>query len=680
MNAPMKKKSYTQNYRSEWENKEEFKHWLRPVPGDSTKAFCSYCHSVIYAKLNDLQKHMETKKHKTKSELFSSNLRLNFPTAPTKTKCKHCARAECTLALYIAEHSSIRHIDHLTDVCKKCFNDSKSITDMKLHRTKCTQVINDILAPHFEKELLSDIGDQKYSLLLDESTDVSVTKYLGIVVRYFSLKQNKVVSAFLTLQSLESCDAVGIVTALVKCLRDRGLDIQNLIGIGTDNAAVMTGARHSVYTILKTEYNLPHLILIPCVCHSLQLAVTHASEGTLPRNIEFLIRETYNWFSHSTKRQIEYKKIFQFINCGEAPLKVLKACNTRWLSIEPAIVRILSQWDELKLHFLTTKDHCYTAEMLHAMYSDESNQLYMCFLRSILGVVQQTIKIFESEKANPVKLLSSLMELLRSVCQGILLPSAATTDQDYMNLKIKDHLSPVPYLGYHFESQLQKLPTHHNLNIKIIKGRCVEFNVKLAEEIQKRLPDNYKNLEKMTLLSEDETLKQSKDTSISVLASEMGFTVEKIDKILRQWKTIHFVDWNPLNGDTIAFWAKVSSYKNAAGINTFQDLCDFAIAVLSLPHSNAEVERVFSAMNIVKNKLRNKLSEKTLNSLLLIRNQLKIKNATCSTYDLPDDVLNEVGKNRPKVTGDALALVEASTSTSPDIITEDVDDVFDFEI
>ncbi|GBP19894.1 hypothetical protein EVAR_75187_1 [Eumeta japonica] len=64
---------------------------------------------------------------------------------------------------------------------------------------------------------------------------------------------------------------------------------------------------------------------------------------------------------------------------------------------------------------------------------------------------------------------------------------------------------------------------------------------------------------------------------------------------------------------------------------------------------------------------------------LRIRNQLKIKNVTCSTYDLLDDVLNEVGKNKLKVTGDALAL-KASTSTSPDIITEDVDDEFDFEI
>ncbi|CAG5050136.1 unnamed protein product [Parnassius apollo] len=183
MEAALKKKHYTQHYRSEWENNEEFKHWLRPVPGDSSKAFCNYCRSEMYAKLNDLKKHLETKKHKKHCQLLSQNKQLTFSATATKI-CKGCSRAECTLVLYIAEHSSIFHIDHLTDVCKQCLKDSKSTIDIKLHRTKCTQIINDILAPHFKKELRSDISDQKYSLLLDESTDISVTKYLGIVVRY----------------------------------------------------------------------------------------------------------------------------------------------------------------------------------------------------------------------------------------------------------------------------------------------------------------------------------------------------------------------------------------------------------------------------------------------------------------------------------------------------------------
>ncbi|KAJ8966915.1 hypothetical protein NQ317_009498 [Molorchus minor] len=88
-----------------------------------------------------------------------------------------------------------------------------------------------------------------------------------------------------------------------------------------------------------------------CVCHSLQLAVSTASEKTLPRNIEFLIKETYNWFSHSSIRQLSYKQIYSLINNGEEPLKILKMAATRWISIEPALKRVLDQWNSLKAHF-----------------------------------------------------------------------------------------------------------------------------------------------------------------------------------------------------------------------------------------------------------------------------------------------------------------------------------------
>lgn len=70
------------------------------------------------------------------------------------------------------------------------------------------------------------------------------------------------------------------------------LDLQNLLAIGTDNASVMVGINNGVYAKLKAE--VPSLILIRCLCHSLQLAVSHAMTDTLPRNLEFLIHETYN--------------------------------------------------------------------------------------------------------------------------------------------------------------------------------------------------------------------------------------------------------------------------------------------------------------------------------------------------------------------------------------------------
>ena len=47
---------------------------------------------------------------------------------------------------------------------------------MKMHRTKCTNIITKVLCPHFEKELTDDIGSNKSSLLLDESNDISIMK------------------------------------------------------------------------------------------------------------------------------------------------------------------------------------------------------------------------------------------------------------------------------------------------------------------------------------------------------------------------------------------------------------------------------------------------------------------------------------------------------------------------
>ncbi|CAG4952208.1 unnamed protein product [Colias eurytheme] len=82
-------------------------------------------------------------------------------------------------------------------------------------------------------------------------------------------------------------------------------------------------------------------------------------------------------------------------------------------------------------------------------------------------------------------------------------------------------------------------------------------------------------------------------------------------------------------------------------------------------------------MKIVKNILRNKISEQTLNSILLIRNQLKIKNKDCSSYDLLDEVINQVGKPMPRVAG--VHIGEVSTSNAGD--TEyPVDICFDFEV
>jgi hypothetical protein len=53
--------------------------------------------------------------------------------------------------------------------------------------------------------------------------------------------------------------------------------------------------------------------------------------------------------------------------------------------------------------------------------------------------------------------------------------------------------------------------------------------------------------------------------------------------------------------------------------NPLDDLQQTAISVLVLPFSNAELERLFSQMNLIKSKIHNKMQTAMLNAILQIR-------------------------------------------------------------
>lgn len=465
-------------------------------------------------------------------------------------------------------------------------------------------------------------------------------KHLGVVVKYFSRTQNEVISTFLGLSELESSDAEGIVTSLVALLKDSGLQIRNLSGIGTDNAFVMTGINASVYKILKEKYDLKHLILVRCVCHSIQLAVSHASVDTVPRQVEFLIRETHNWFKISSKRQPEYRTLYESLNCGEKPLKILKTCDTRWLSIEPAITRILSQWRELTLHFEKSRlsDNCYKAEMLYQMFKASQNELYLQFLRCVLDETQSALKIFEQKSADPTLLFNTLQDLIKKLCLKIIISQACL---NFNSLDVTRYLSPNPYLGYIFETKLQESNLPNDIK-NGIKERCVNFVIKLISQLQQRLPENLKCLKNSSCLSVTKILKPTRSLQEIVhLCESFGYAPEEIDKIVEQWRTIILQEWVH-KGDTVKFWSEVKDSKDASSTSPYKEIFSLAMKVFSLPHSNADIERVFSTMNVIKNKLRNSLCLDTINAILHVRYGLVLKKSNCANYKLPNNVLRKI--------------------------------------
>ena len=261
----MGKPQYEQKFRTLWLNDPALKDWLIVVESTlGNRAKCKFCGVLLTNKYSALQQHTKSKKH-------IQFIKAVFPQekqVQRKLSFKHESEAELTmqkeaearLALYVCCHTSINACDHLNNICKKSFKGHTCADNLQIHRTKCFNVIQNVLSRHFIESLCVDIGDSPYSLLIDESTDISVFKYLGIVIIYFSKKLHRIVETFLDMPQIKECNAVSIAEVVKSSIKKFNLKLENLKGLGTDNASVMVGVNNGVFAKLKEE--VPGLILV----------------------------------------------------------------------------------------------------------------------------------------------------------------------------------------------------------------------------------------------------------------------------------------------------------------------------------------------------------------------------------------------------------------------------------
>lgn len=86
------------------------------------------------------------------------------------------------------------------------------------------------------------------------------------------------------------------------------------------------------------------------------------------------------------------------------------------------------------------------------------------------------------------------------------------------------------------------------------------------------------------------------------------------------------------------FWGAVDDIKDGLGTPLFSCLSSFMQALLALPSSNADVERIFSSLNSIKTKHRNKLHSSIESSLLKVKNGVKHDVGSCVSFKPCDDI------------------------------------------
>lgn len=120
-----------------------------------------------------------------------------------------------------------------------------------------------------------------------------------------------------------------------------------MIAFTVDNASVNYGVNQSVYRNLKEENN--SVIKANYNCHVLHNTIKYALL-LLPFDIENLVLKIFSHFSISAKRVNELKSCYEFTDNEFEVMR--RHVVTRWLSLFPAVSRIIDNLKELKSYLI----------------------------------------------------------------------------------------------------------------------------------------------------------------------------------------------------------------------------------------------------------------------------------------------------------------------------------------
>lgn len=192
----------------------------------------------------------------------------------------------------------------------------------------------------------------------------------------------------------------GITAKLLKVLDENELRVENLVSYDADNASINYGKHHSVFENLK--FKQPRLFKANCNCHVLH-NVTKNAHKQLKYDVESLVMKVYNEFSSFAKRLDKLKSSYEFV--GEEFDITLRHVPIRWLSLEPAVARLLKCWRAIKKTlFKKAKE---THKLIWSCIKDHENGLldneelsipecYIHFVHSFMQNFTSAIKQFES--------------------------------------------------------------------------------------------------------------------------------------------------------------------------------------------------------------------------------------------------------------------------------------------
>jgi hypothetical protein len=487
------------------------------------------------------------------------------------------------------------------------FNDSEVAKRISSARTKTEAIVNSVLAPHAVQEVIKSLQDIPFCGVSTDASNHGAVKIFPILIQYFDYENGGLQIKLLEVESKPNETAHTIAAYVSETLSNYGL-LSKCVAFAGDNCNTMfgglkKGGGKNVFANLKNIIK-PSLIGVGCPAHVLNNCIQHGTD-TLEIDIESIVLKVYNYFSIYTVRVESLRQFCEFVDIEYEQL--LYHSKTRWLSLFPAIERLITMFPALKSFFLSQDK---SPAVLKKFFSDLFSEIYLLHLHSLMCVFHSHIQSIEREKNSVLEILNILSDM-----QNILQERKI---QNYVPLKVKGLLQDRQDEG------LEVGCKHFLTAVKSLYSGCLEYLDMWIEPFKEFSCFKWMELENVSWTEVESSIKYMMDK---------GFDIDD-SKCFNQFCNLKtFIATYKNEGRKSApFHEKWSQYfKSSKSVECHSELLKMAQFFFAIPAHNANAERLFSLIQMQWSKERNCLAVESVKGLAIVK--YNFRHFTCVAFD-----------------------------------------------
>lgn len=582
---------------------------------------CTVCNSqfsIASGGRRDINKHINTQKHcKAKQASAVSK------TVDTFFKCKEakaddllCAAKEATFAYHSVQHD----LSFNSSACQSKLLSKLYDPKFSSAKTKTEAIVVNVIAPFVNEKVTSELVKSHFVTITIDSSNRLDNKLVPVMVRYF------IPSVGIKTKLLEFDDVSGetsdiLTEHVIKTLQSNNL-LEKVICYCADNTNTNFGGvnrKGKVNVFTKLQGKLDRKLLgIGCGAHIVHNCVQHGVDQ-LPIDVEVIVVKIFKFFYIYTVRVARLQEFCEFV--GVTYKKVMSHSSTRFLSLLPAIERILMIYEGLKSYFLSdSASSC--PQIIKEFFNNPANEAYMWFVHGALQIFQGTILQMEKNEISATEVSLKYSELKAKL--------EARRKNKFIPQMAKKKLAVCTKNGVinsdEFESQIDKFYI-----------KCIEYLDLWSNSFEGA--DNFpwiinacnyelewSQVEKSAeYINSVVTEKPATATFINIdmlfdEVVQVNQALKKIKETLDSKKKMMIDEGKEPDIDlkSAPLWVEVFQLLKLAEnkCENFERVLEFA---LSLPGTSAPVERVFSLMKNVWTPDRNRLSVEKVKAILSIK-------------------------------------------------------------